>query len=282
MAIRFPCPQCHQRLSVATQKAELDVRCPRCRQIVRVPAATVPAASTGSHIPPPPPLPAGYEEVIPHVPIAERVDELVYAEGDGERTASASRPEQTVSVPRSLIYFQGFLLGAVALVFFVFGMIVGGRSDSATTGLPGQPCTVVGVVMYDSPTRQAVPDTDSTVIIVPLAARPDQKATATGLCPGDPPASEEHAGVAMIRSLGGDYARVDRNGRFRVRVMTPGRYYLLVVSRHATRAGNEQPQAKDLAQIGRYVVPATSLLENQRYTWQELQIRADDEFTHTF
>ena len=173
-------------------------------------------------------------------------------------------------------------MGAVALVFFVFGMIVGGRSDSGDTALPSQPCTVSGVVMYDNPARQSVPDADSTVIIVPLAARPDQKATVEGLRPGDPPASEEHAGVAMIRSLGGDYARVDRNGRFRVRVMTPGRYYLLVVSRHASREGNEQPQAKDLAQIGRYVVPATSLLENQRYTWQELRIRADDEFTHTF
>ena len=91
MAIRFSCPQCQQRLSVATQKAEQDVKCPRCRQIVRVPAER--ARSTGSSAPPP--LPPGYETVVPQVSVAERVDELVYAEDDGELAASHGRAGQT-------------------------------------------------------------------------------------------------------------------------------------------------------------------------------------------
>lgn len=275
MAIRFSCPQCHQRLSVASQKAEQDVKCPRCRQLVRVPADSTDTTS------PPPLLPALGAEVS-LTSVAEQVDELVYAEGEGESSAPRGRAGQFVVIRRRIIYLQGFLLGLVALVFFVFGMVVGNRSDSGPATSLGQPCTVSGRVLYDSPVQQSMPDEDSTVIIVPLASRPDQKAAVEGLRPGDPVPGEEHAGVALIRSLGGDYARVDRSGRFRVRVMTPGRYYLLVVSRHARRAGDEQPQVKDLAQIGRYVVPATSLLDNQRYTWQELRIRADCEFAHTF
>lgn len=272
MAIRFTCPQCDQRLSVAPEKAEQDVTCPRCQQIVRVPAESTPATP-----PPPPPAP---ESDVPLVATAEPATELVYAE---EESVAVHGPEgQLVSIPRRVIYLQGILLGLVALVFFVFGMIVGNRADSGATRAPGQPCTVSGLVLYDSRAERAMPDADSTVIIVPLASRPDQKAAAAGLRPGDPAPGEEHPGIALIRSLGGDFARVDRSGRFRVRVMIPGRYYILVVSRHAQRAGDEQPQAKDLAQIGRYVVPATNLLENQRYTWQELRIRADCEFAHTF
>ena len=79
--------------------------------------------------------------------------------------------------------------------------------------------------------------------------------------------------MAVIRSLGGDYARVDRHGKYRLRVTTPGRYYLLIVSQHAKRESGQQPQASDLAQIGRYFVPATSLLESQQYTWKEMRIR---------
>ncbi|MHB0955732.1 MAG: hypothetical protein ACYC0X_05065 [Pirellulaceae bacterium] len=187
-----------------------------------------------------------------------------------------------VWIPRRVIYLQGFLLGLVALLFFVFGMVVGNRSDSGAAVSPGQPCTVAGLVLYDSAERRSGPDEDSAVLIVPLASRPDQKATVEGLRPRDPDPGDEHSGIALIRSLGGDYARVDRSGRFRLRVTAPGRYYLLIVSRHTRRDEGEQPQGKDLAQIGRYVVPATSLLENQRYAWQELWVREDCEFAHTF
>jgi len=70
-----------------------------------------------------------------------------------------------------------------------------------------------------------------------------------------------------------------------LRVTAPGRYYLLycqVISQHAVRTADLQPDAGDLAQIGRYVVPTTSLLDDQQYTWQEIQIRADTTFDYTF
>ena len=68
------------------------------------------------------------------------------------------------------------MLGIVALVFFVFGMIVGSGSALRDHSSPVQPCTVSGTVLYEDTARQSLPDEASIVIIVPLATRPDQKA----------------------------------------------------------------------------------------------------------
>lgn len=276
MPLRFACPQCRQRLSVPLEKAHQDVKCPRCRQVVRVPAEStggVPAPSFG---------PAGQPPVPSLIAAAEAVDDSVPAVNVSEPDTASPSDWQMVSVPRRVVYMQGFLLGIVALVFFVFGMIVGSGSRSES-GLPrSQPCTISGTVRYEDGARQARPDESSIVIIVPLASRPDQKAAAEGLRLQDSTPGETHPSMAVIRSLGGDYARVDRHGKYRLRVTTPGRYYLLIVSHHARRESGQQPQANDLAQIGRYFVPATSLLEDQQYTWKEMRIRDDTSFDYTF
>jgi hypothetical protein len=275
MPIRFTCPECHQRLSVPCEKTNQDVTCPRCRQVVRVPPEPI------AGVPAPPLEPANTTSPRP-LPAAVEVDDAVHAVDEGEPdTASRSDP-QTVSVPRRVVYLQGFLLGIVALVFFVFGMIAGVGSRSESGSPPFQPCAISGMVLYEDNARQAIPDESSTVIILPLASRPDQKAAIEGLRPSDPEPAETHPSVAVIRSLGGDYARADRRGKYRLRVTAPGRYYLLIVSRHAKREDGQQPQAHDLAQIGRYFVPATSLLDSQQYTWKELRIRDDIEFNCTF
>jgi hypothetical protein len=278
MPIRFTCPQCHQRLSVPSEKSAQAVKCPRCRQVVRVPA------EPGEGLPVPPPGPAPTPSV-PGWPAAE-------AQGDAEQgadvplgaaaPADGSPRSSMVSVPRYVVYAQGFLLGIVALVFFAFGMIVGGGARSESAPSPSQPCTVSGTVLYEDGTRQALPDESSVAIILPLAVRPDQKAAVDGLRPTDPEPGDRHPSMAIIRSLGGDYARIDRRGRYRLRVTAPGRYYLLIVSHHARRQSDQQPEPHELAQIGRYFVPATSLLDSQRYAWKELRIREDLEFNCQF
>ncbi len=225
--------------------------------------------------------PANKTSIQPVLAAAE-VDDAVQAVDVGEPDTASRSDSQTVSVPRRIVYLQGFLLGIVALVFFVFGMIVGSGSRSESGPPPFQPCTISGTVLYEDSAHQAIADESSIVIIVPLASRPDQKAAVEGLRPSDPEPGETHPSVAVIRSLGGDYARVDRRGRYRLRVTTPGRYHLLIVSRHAKRADGQQPQATDLAQIGRYFVPATSLLDSQQYTWKEMRIRDDIELNYTF
>ena len=289
MPIRFPCPECQQRLSVTSQKAGREVRCPRCRQTVLVPsvptppaanrsdeALTVPPAANESEpgsVPPPPSTPDPG-------PVPET--ELVYADAPLE-SAAAAVDASLVTLPRRYVYYQGFLLGAVALCFFVFGMIVGSRSGPTGPGVAIQPCTISGEIRFQSSDGdKASPDEGARVIVVPQAVRPDQKAAASGLRPGDQEPAEDHVGVALLRGLGGDVASVDNRGRFQCRVPSPGRYYILVISRHAQRSEDEPLEGRDLAQIGRYISPAATLLNAQQYTWQELRVRGDCTIEHQF
>ena len=244
--------------------------------MVRVPA------EPAEGVPAPPLGPASSPRSITNTCRRRRSDDAVQAVDVSEPDTASPSDWQMVSVPRRVVYLQGFLLGIVALVFFVFGMIVGSGSRSESGPPRSQPCTISGMVLYKDSARQALPDESSIVIIVPLASRPDQKAAVGWAASSDPEPGETHPSIAVIRSLGGDYARVDRRGKYRLRVTTPGRYYLLIVSHHARRADGQQPQAGDLAQIGRYFVPATSLLDSQQYTWKEMRIRDDIEFNCTF
>jgi hypothetical protein len=187
-----------------------------------------------------------------------------------------------ICVPRSVIFAQGLLLGAVALVFFVLGLIVGTRSQDAQHPTRSSSYAVTGTVRWTDETRQVVPDAASRVIILPVVVRPDQKAGVEGFRPRDAEPDDTHPAVAMIRSIGGDTGPVDHLGRYRVRVPAPGRYFLLILSRHARRPVGEPPQARDLAELGRYFVPATNLLEDQQYLWREIQLRGDLRLDHKF
>jgi len=187
-----------------------------------------------------------------------------------------SPAEQHVWLPRRVVYIQGFLLGAVALLFFVFGLIVGSRSTRDNqSGAPGQPCVVSGTVVAEGPAGESMPDAGSVVILLPATARPDQKASAKGLLPQDKDPEDDHPSLSVIRQLGGDFAKADRRGQFRLRAPSAARYYLLVVSRARQRSDDEPPASRDLAQIGRYFSSASDLLGRQKYQWTELLIHKD-------
>ena len=274
MPIRFTCPNCQQRLSVSTQKSGRDVKCPTCRHVVRVPSETSPpnhaATQTSDAI----------AAALDQLKVADQESELVYA---SEEEDGASPPDnRMVSVPRRVLYFQGFLLGAVALVFFIFGLAVGSRSSRVIPAAEHRPCTVSGTVLFENAAEQGLPDDGSVAVVLPVSTRPDQKAVADGLAPTDPPAEETHPGFTVIRGLGGDYARIDQRGRYRLRVPAPGRYYLLIVSKNVPRPESNQPKARDLAEIGRYLLPPTRILGSQQYHWKEILLREDQQFDIEF
>lgn len=275
MPIRFPCPECQQRLSVASQKAGREVRCPRCRRTVRVPA--VPNPSVAHEL-------ATITEVLPTPHTDSNPDqetELVYA--DAPAASAAATPGETlVTIPRQYVYGQGLLLGSVALGFFIFGLIVGSRAGPDLAGVALQPCTISGEIRFQAAAQNDSADNGARVIVVPQAVRPDQKAAASGLRPSDPAPADGHVGMAVLRSLGGDVTSVDEQGRFQCHVPSPGRYYILVISRHAKRPDHATLEGRDLAQIGRYISPAANVLESQQYTWQELRVRGDCTFDHRF
>ena len=82
-------------------------------------------------------------------------------------------------------------------------------------------------------------------------------------------------GNPLIYFVNTDYARADGNGEFQLRVPDAGKYYLLVVSRNSQRPAQRPIVTQDLAQIGRYFLPATELLGQQNYQWSGETIRRD-------
>lgn len=275
MPFRFYCSNCQQRLSVSSRKRGEEVKCPRCRRVIRVPDLESAAQSAEQGGSDRTEESESFPEVSPH--------ELLYADSASDDEPSAARDRRLVMIPRYVLYTQGFLLGAVALVFFVFGLIVGSRSHpEAESAGRANPAVVTGTVTYHDQDDDAIADTGSVVLLIPATRRPDEKAPATGLSPMDPEPEENHPALGMLRSLGGDYARVDRQGHYQVRAPSQGRYYLVVISKQTRRSQNDYPGAKELAQLGRYFLPATEILGQQHYEWKELLLRSDEQIDVTF
>jgi hypothetical protein len=190
-----------------------------------------------------------------------------------------------VSVARRVVYLQGFLLGAVALGFFVFGVIVGTRSTPSDAVVGGRgPFTVTGSVHYRDAQGQRQPDVGSLLCILPAGQQPEQqwRAEAWEHLQQEAAGAVDQAVTAELKALGGDWTRADAQGRYRLRVPAGGHYFLLVISRHAQREPDSSLKRRDLAEIGRYFLPPTALLDQQDYQWQKLLVRQDKQLVHSF
>lgn len=277
MPIRFVCEHCGQRLSVSSRKAGARAKCPKCKEPVTVPEKDSPEEQT------PPEINDG--QVGPANPYSEFVvydDEVEWVyESDDEAAAPAPSVGVTdlnrVAVPRSVLYAQGILLVVVAVVAFVLGILIGSGGQPEVADLAPQPCVLTGQVDYVATSGQNRPDDGSIVLVVPTDERPDptNKAAIEGLRPGDPLPQRNSDNLRIIQSLGGSYTRVDENGHFQIQLPDHKRYFILVVSGHTYRGGDEIDKG-DLAQLGRYVAGATELLGDSKYDWRELTIRKDE------
>ncbi len=180
-----------------------------------------------------------------------------------------------LAVSRTVVLLQGVLIGSVAVVFFILGMMVGRSSEREPTAMEDTgPCWVSGEVAYLRGGREA-PDEGSVAILVPSGQQPDVKTPIDGLRTADPKPSDIHSGVQSIHGYGGDFVRVDAQGKFRLRAPRSGKYYLLVISRNRKRPSSDGINRRDLAQIGRYFLPAVDLLDDRDYQVTELMIRRD-------
>ncbi len=58
--------------------------------------------------------------------------------------------EDSISVPRWVVYFQGALLGIVAATFFIFGLMVGSITSETSVKPLVKSCQVNGEVTYST------------------------------------------------------------------------------------------------------------------------------------
>lgn len=279
MPIRFPCPHCSQKLSVSTRKAGKSANCPRCKKELTVPAAE-PAGQTGGESTA---VEEGEHEDDPYAQFVVYDDtELVY-----DDSAPSLRPGGTpsiqdrVAVPRYVLYTQGLLLGAVALICFIFGVLTGGTFFSSPSQSAKGPCTITGTVRYAAG-NQRLPDEGAVIIALPETKDAGQRAPAAGMRPDEPLPETMLAGVQQIRDMGGAYTRAGPQGDFTMSLASGGKYHVLVLSHHARRTGNEDVKTTDLGTLGRFLDGAIDLLADSKYRLTTETIRGDRTITAQF
>jgi hypothetical protein len=202
--------------------------------------------------------------------------ELVYDTSDASTVELAAEPPDLIAVPRWIIYLQGGLLAVVALASFAIGLIAGSTFGGGDRG-PREPlaCTLEGTINFASGNRNLA-DAGAVVAVIPHnKQRPDEKAPAIGLRPDDTPPGENDRGVAILRELGGAYARTDDRGRFQVRLPDRGKYLVLVISNSLQLKSLDEISTKDLVELQPFFDNAADLLGRQRYQLTQEVVRGD-------
>jgi phage FluMu protein Com len=280
MPIKFACQHCDQVLSVSSSKVGKRAKCPKCQQSITIPTAEAAAEARARRKKA---APAGAEGSAEGDPFSQFVvyddSEIVYETDEPEAHASdeLTVDPNKISVPRSVLYAQGILLGVVALVCFVFGVIVGAATSSSgrvENALP-TPCVITGRVVYASRGNVNTPDVGAVVIALPQNLTLTEKAAIGGLSPDDPAPDETHPSVLAIQNIGGSFSRTDENGQFKLRVADAGDYFILVLSKNVQRPAAADLNKTDLAQMGRYFTLTLDLLGNRQYRWIPERIKHD-------
>ena len=276
MPIRFSCPHCTQKLSVSTRKAGRAANCPRCKKELTVPAA--PAASVDEAA-------AAEEEASEDDPYAQFViyddAELVYDDAALPHPGGSPSVQDRVAVPRYVLYTQGLLLAAVGLTCFIFGVLTGGTFFNSPATAGKGPCTITGTVRYASGNRR-MPDEGAVIIVLPETKDAGQRASAAGMRPDEPLPETPLSGVQQIVDMGGAYTRAGPQGDFSVNLASGGKYYVLVLSHHARRTGNEDVKVTDVRTLGRFFDGAIDLLADSKYRLTAETVRGDRTITAQF
>ena len=218
-------------------------------------------------------------QIVPGAPsiVDPAADQTEWVYEDEEEYDEPEPDPDYVAVPRRVLYAVGGLLGLVGVGCFVLGMLFGGSAQPEESAAGPQPCQIDGEVLFARGSEAPAADDGATVLIVPRDQRPDrqERIACEGLGPlQQPPAANDDA-VQAIRRLGGDYARTDRQGRYRLRAPDRGRYFLLVISANRTLDSGEEMSRSDLSEIGAYFRPATELLGDQKFQWRVLRVQED-------
>jgi len=223
--IEFRCKNCDARMGVGENHAGESVDCPRCKAINVVPPATA----------------SGPTEA-PAAPAAS---------GVRLRPVTSSRRRRHAQPGRSTGVTVGIVVGAAALVTAIIILLNQGSTRTDPGGTvekkappkpwgPAQqkPGTVsVTVTWQDSGSNGPKPDTDAVVILIPKPLR--------GKLPRVPAPDVLRIGLEgeqkKFRSRGAYLAQVGGDGKAILNRVRPGKYSLVLVSRHT----NDSPDLRE-------------------------------------
>jgi LSD1 subclass zinc finger protein len=287
-SIQFNCPSCQMVLKVPERRGGTSVRCPGCKQTLEVPDSSQPLLAV-----PPAPIPPAIQPATPAAPVgtpppaiqldsggpqpaAEIIKPATVAADVTNGAAQVTAPQEEderierlsrhhrVSLHRSVIYTQGILLIAVAILAFLVGLAMGGGdSDNEDSG-DATVAELEGQVLYQEG-RFGKPDPGAAVILLPRGKQPSEQFPIQSLAPGTAAPGDDDPVIQEIRRLGGDYVRTGQNGQFRVDLVSGVEYYLLTIS-HDRESGSEV-NAHDLLEVEKYFADGRQLIGKQSYRW---------------
>lgn len=273
MPVHFTCPHCGQLLSVTRRKVGQPVRCVQCKG--------------GVLVPPPPEFEQSLAEQDSPDSQPESYQPSDIAENDPAMFETMVPPTApfgggTVELSRTAIYTVGGLLAGVAIVAFLLGWSFGSELSTHKQAA-NQPSAkrISGRITYVTNRGKNVPDTEAVVVAFPTKRKPDEKIAPAMMRPEISPANVPTNLLNAIRTLGGDFARTDRNGTYELEVSHPGEYFILVVSNHRSR-GSRQPTTREIVEIGQFVTRATELLEGNDYVWSKRIVTQSLSYDYTF
>ncbi|HUY33732.1 MAG TPA: hypothetical protein VMV69_13360 [Pirellulales bacterium] len=317
MPVLFNCQHCHQPIRASRRKGGTVVACPQCGQ-----SNTVPAVPMGDAAGAPSPPPKGAEKfaagaggfddipdlIAPSAMAAGPLPPPVFAAGlappvpggmpvpptnprrsAGISTASIRNEDALLVISRRGVYALGALLLLVALVFLLAGYLMGrgraasARGHDATSESSGTPVVFEGNLLYVASPGQIKPDADAVVIALPFDKRPNEKLASRGLRSTDTGDIDATPAALALNALGGACARADGNGEFPLVVPRPGKYYLLLISKHAQRDAGRTIEFDDLRAMSDYFNRPADLVGAYRYDWSVRELAgAPPRFTHEF
>lgn len=293
MTIRFACDNCGQRFRVAKEQAGRKAKCPKCGASLVAPTLTEAAKQTAQDLPAlaesagsEPPDVASHESDPFAVFSVYDDTELVY---ESEPEEAAVRPKRLdaakLAIPRYVIFAQGVLLGAVALIAFILGVLVGGATDSPRDAAAVKPPRVTGRVTYATSQGETQPDDGSVVIAIPQTARPDEKIPVHGLVPVslvDRPDDSTNPSVLALRTIGGQFARVEADGAFTMRLAKRAEYLILIISLHTRCPAGRTPKPDQVASLGLYFEDPLDLVAEFKFELEEMSLYGDKEIDRDF
>lgn len=262
LRIKFRCSHCQKPLSIGRKKAGATVTCPKCKKKITVPEDNELMDREDSEENP-------FEEF---QVFDDEFDEpeLVYSEEEKPGAATRTELNDRLSVSRKMVYFQGALLGIVAILFFLLGLVVGSSTQSKPSSEASVKSNVKGIVLLDDNTA----DEGAVVFLLPTNKRPASRFESEELLPGRTFTSANPE-VPLIRRFGGNVCTANQAGQFQLTVAPDQEYVLFVVSANARR--NRELDSEYHSTVGHYFTSLENMTEGRICFYKKVMPRKTNE-----
>lgn len=180
------------------------------------------------------------------------------------------QPSQVLVRAREAFNVRNGLVTGLVVSAFVAGWLAGRTSQpkgsSPVVEPPGEPVPLEGRVLYSLSPGHSLSDKHAMVIALPAGKKPAKKIDVRGLQPADEDDLDALPAGDALRSLGGMAVRADEQGGFVLVVPRPGNYWVLIISRHASRPEELALGISDAKELSEYFTSPNELIGQRRYS----------------